>query len=96
MSLTIGQSCRGSTSTKREQEGLGWGLVVGGRTWTGRREGALTERGEDKRGSFSFPPLPLPLLLQAVVEKDSEEEGGTGSEGHVSLITQHGRGKHCH
>lgn len=94
MSLTIGQSCRGSTSTKREQEGLGWGLVVGGRTWTGRREGVLTERGEDKRGSFSFPPLPL--LLQAVVEKDSEEEGGTGSEGHVSLITQHGRGKHCH
>lgn len=102
MSLTIGQNCRGSASTKGKQ--VGEGQVGGGEgcTWTGRRDGVREregeserERGEDKQSSFS-PPFPFLFFLQAVVEKDSEQEGATGSEGHVSLITQHGRGKHCH
>lgn len=70
---------------------VGWGGYV---DWQEGRN-AHGERGEDKRSSF-FPPLPFLFFLQAVMEKDSEQEGGTGSEGHVSLITQHGRGKHCH
>lgn len=91
---------------QREHKGrAGWGGVGGGRVyvwgggsggmWTGRKEGTLTER-EERTSKALFFPLPFLFFLQAVMEKDSEQEGGTGSEGHVSLITQHGRGKHCH